>query len=88
MYLHLGQDVLVLLDEVVGIFDIENSSLAKSTRNYLAEAEKNKKVINVSSEMPKSFIVCEINGRETVYVSQISSQTLKKRAGFIDGISL
>ena len=88
MFLHLGQNVLVLLNDVVGIFDIENSSIAKSTRSYLAAAEKNKKVINVSTEMPKSFIVCKTKNRETVYVSQISSQTLKKRAGFIDGISL
>lgn len=87
MYLHLGQDTVVRTRDIVGIFDIENTSLARSTRGYLAQAEKKGLVVNVSYEMPKSFVVCEVNGKQRVYISQISSSTLKKRAGYIDGIA-
>ena len=87
MYLHLGQSVVVSLKQVVGIFDMENSSIAKSTKAYLAQAQKRGWVVNVCSELPKSFIVCEEEGKVTVYISQISSITLKKRAGFIDDIA-
>lgn len=77
----------MLLRDIVGIFDIENTSLSRSTRGYLAQAEKNKQVINVSYELPKSFVVCGGKNKQRVYISQISSSTLKKRAGYIDDIA-
>ena len=58
MYLHLGQDTVVTLDEIIGIFDLDTTTVSKSTRNYLTNAEKAGDVVNVSMELPKSFIVC------------------------------
>ena len=37
-------------------------------------------MVNVSMELPKSFIVCREGGREIVYLSQISTATLLRRA--------
>ena len=88
MYLHLGQYTVVRTDDIVGIFDIDNSSVSRHTRNYLAQAQKRGWVVNVSEEIPKSFVVClEKDGATRVYISQISSVTLRKRAGFVDGLS-
>ena len=36
MYLHLGQDTVIKMDEIVGIFNMETSTISKITRNYLA----------------------------------------------------
>ena len=88
MYIHLGEDVVVNQKSIVGIFDLETSTISKITREYLSAAEKKGQVINVSTQIPTSFVVCKINGETTVYTAQISSQTLSKRAGFIDNISL
>ena len=89
MYLHLGQDTVVKLSEVVAIFDLENASIAKATKRYLAQAQKQGLVVNVSTELPKSFVVCvDEKGRTTVYISQISSSTLKKRTNFVKEISI
>lgn len=79
MYLHLGQDTVVTTDKIIGIFDIDLCTVSKKTRDYLAEAEKKKRVINVSYELPKSFVVCEKNGEVQVYISQISAKTLLSR---------
>ncbi|MDD3193943.1 MAG: DUF370 domain-containing protein [Oscillospiraceae bacterium] len=87
MYLHLGQNVVVRTATVIGIFDIENTSMSKLTRHYLAQAEKNGRVINVSMELPKSFIVCEEDQKIVVYISQISPATLRKRTGFLAEIA-
>lgn len=99
MYLHLGNDILVLTKDIVGIFDIENSTIAKSTKGFLAASEKAGKVVNVSTELPKSFIVCkapesgvqrkkkEKADNDIIYISQISPATLRKRAGFVDELS-
>lgn len=86
MYLHLGQDVVVPMSEVVAIFDLETSTINSSTRNYLTMAEKNGRVVNVSAELPKSFVVCRSGGCTKVYISQISPATLKKRTAFLEGI--
>lgn len=58
MYLHLGNNILVKTDDVIAIFDLENASIAKSTKRYLALAQKKGWVVNVTMEMPKSFVVC------------------------------
>ena len=79
MYLHLGENTVVRTDNIIGIFDMDTSTISKWTKNYLSNATKNKRVINVSMELPKSFVVCNENNEIKVYVSQISSQTLMKR---------
>lgn len=88
MYLHLGQDTVVAFDEIIGIFDLDTSTVSKTTRDYLKRAEQSGLVVNVSMELPKSFTVCkDAQNKTTVYISQISSATLLKRTGFIQGLS-
>ena len=88
MYLHLGMDKVITFDDIIGIFDLDTTTVSKSTRNYLAMAEKAGKVENVCTDLPKSFIVCiDKNGNEKVYISQISSSTLLKRTGFVDSLT-
>lgn len=83
MFLHLGKDIVVRTRDIVGIFDLETSTISNTTRNYLAVAQKAGNVIDVSEEMPKSFILCcEKDGKTTVYTSQISTATLLKRSSF------
>jgi hypothetical protein len=79
MYLYLGQDTVINTKEIVGIFDLENTSTSKETKRYLAAAQKNGHVREVSMELPKSFVVCEKDEAHTVYLSQISPGTLEKR---------
>ena len=83
MYLHWGQETVVKMDSIVGIFDLDTSTISKFTRDYLTQAEKSGKVVNVSMELPKSFVVCAEKKRTTVYISQISSSTLLKRMDFL-----
>jgi hypothetical protein len=88
MYLHLGMDKVITFDEIIGIFDLETTTVSKNTRNYLTMAEKAGKVENVCYDLPKSFIVCiDKDGNEKVYISQISSSTLLKRTGYVDSLT-
>lgn len=80
MYLHLGQAVVVPFGEVVGVFDLDNSSWSHRTRFFLEKAEKEGRVVNAASDLPRSFVVRQRPGGEsTVYLSQLSSATLKSR---------
>ena len=80
MYLHLGMDTVVPTRDVVGIFDTDNSTSSKITRDFLSRAEKSGEVIDVSGDLPKSFILCVRRGVRRVYLSQLSSQTLLRRS--------
>ena len=80
MYLHLGQSTVITFDEIIGIFDLDSTTVAKKTRDFLSTAQKQGRVREVSYELPKSFIVCDSEkGKNTVYLSQISTSTLLKR---------
>ncbi len=81
MYIHLGGDYVVPEDEIIGIFDLENTTVSKNTRDFLNLSEKNNQVINVSYELPKSFVLTSKNNKNKVYISQISPTTLYKRLG-------
>ncbi|MDO4742694.1 MAG: DUF370 domain-containing protein [bacterium] len=80
MYIHLGQETVIDDKEIIGIFDLDTSTVSKKTREFLANAEKKQEVINITNELPKSFIVCNKNGENKVYISQLLSSTLQKRA--------
>lgn len=85
MYLHLGQESIIRTRDILGVFDLDTATVSKHTRAFLATAEKRGQVVNITTELPKSFIVAT-GASQTVYISQISASTLKKRSGYIDDI--
>ena len=80
MYLHLGFDTVVRERDVIGIFDLDNASWSKHTRDYLNRAEQAGQARYVCEDLPKAFVVTEDRGESRVYLTQLSSQTLLKRA--------
>lgn len=82
MYLHLGEKKVVKKRDIIGIFDMDTSTLMKSTRNFLNSAEKSGRAETLSYELPKSFTVCRKKGesKNKVYISQITPATLLKRS--------
>jgi len=81
MYLHLGQNEIVSGHRVIGIFDLDKCSYEKRTRDYLSAAEAEGVVLDVSGDLPKSFVVCDHPyHRQIVYLSQLNTSTLKNRA--------
>ena len=80
MYLHLGEGTIVKTKDIIGIFDLDNATVMKSSRIFLNTAEKEKRAVTVSFELPKSFVVTgKKKEKTTVYISQLSSTTLENR---------
>lgn len=75
MFLHLGEDTVINSRNVIGIFDMDTSTVNKATRDYLEKAEKENRVVYVNYELPKSFVVTE----NKIYVSPLNTSTLLKR---------
>ena len=79
MYLHLGKGKVVKTKDIIAIMDLESSSISPNTREFLRIVEEEGFVRNVSEEIPKTFVVCEIDGQSVVYVTNISSKALSGR---------
>jgi len=80
-YLHIGQNVMLEEKRIIGIFDLDNTSTSKHTRNFLKSAEEEGVVLDACDDIPKSFIVCDHPYlRQLVYISQLNTQTLLKRS--------
>lgn len=80
MYVHAGNNRIIRIRSIVGIFDMDTATVAYPTREYLKKAEKDGRMVNIKEEIPKSFIVTAgDNGEDKVYVSQISTQALAGR---------
>lgn len=87
MYIHLGNNVMLPTSKIIGIFDLENTSVSKRTRDFLSRAEKNGRVITISYDLPRSFVLSGKTREDTkIYISQLSSSTLQKRTGYIDSL--
>ncbi len=80
MYIHIGQDTVIVDKEIIGIFDMDNTTVMKKTLDYLNIAEKEKCVVNVAPfELPKSFIVCQTPKGRKIYISPVSVGTVLRR---------
>ena len=74
-------NVMVDPRRVIGIFDLDNTSTSKLTRRFLDGAEKEGVVQSACEDIPRSFVVCDHPyHRQIIYLSQLNSQTLLKRA--------
>ena len=78
MYLSIGNDMAVREKSIIGIFDMDNTSTSKKTREFLARAEKNGEVVPCD-DLPKSFLLTAEYGLDRVYLTPYNSSTLEKR---------
>lgn len=78
MYLSIGHDMAVRESSIIGIFDMDNTSTSKRTREFLTKAEKEGQVVPCD-DLPKSYVLTAEYGMNRVYLTSLSSYTLEKR---------
>lgn len=77
MFLFLGGNMTVKKSDVIGIFDIEKCSVSRITADFLNSDQRQGRIVNVSEDMPKAFVVCS----DHTYITNVSNDTLNKRCG-------
>ena len=82
MFLHLGQDTVIIEDDIIGIFDLDTTTVSKPTRDYLKTMQNGGNVVNVSYDLPKSFVITckKKSNKKNMFISPISTATLLKRS--------
>lgn len=81
MYLHIGNDHMVMSDDVIGVFDIEATTVSRDTKDFLNAAAKRKCDVSCTDDIPRCFVVAFDREYldEKVYVSRVSPSTIEKR---------
>ena len=79
MYIGIGGDMAVRDRSIIGIFDLDNTTTSRHTRRFLSEAEQHGVVIDVSGELPKSFVLTQELGMERVYLTQFNTVAIDRR---------
>ncbi len=78
MYLNIGGDFAVRQKSILGIFDLDNTSTSRRTRDFLTAAEQEGQVVPCD-DLPKSFILTQEYGMTKIYLTSLTTATLEKR---------
>ena len=78
MYLNIGNDMAVRERSIIGIFDLDNTSTSKRTREFLNQAEKEGLIVPCD-DLPKSFIITDEYNMQRIFLTALSASTLEKR---------
>lgn len=77
MFLHLGADKVIPLRDVIAIIDLK-SSRSVINDEFIHTMHEEQMIVDVSEDNSKSFVITD----KIVYLSAISSLTLKKRSSY------
>ena len=78
MYLSIGNDMAVRDSSIIGIFDLDNTTTSRRTREFLDKAETEGQVVPCD-DLPTSFILTAEYGLDRVYLTGLTTATLEKR---------
>ena len=78
MYLSIGNDMAVRESSIIGIFDLDNTSTSKRTREFLDRSEKEGQVVPCD-DLPKAFVLTAEYGMDRIFLTSLSATTLEKR---------
>ena len=78
MYLSIGNDFAVRDKNIIGIFDLDNTTVTKRGREFLDRAEREGQVVPWD-DLPKSYILTSEYGMTRIYQTSFTTQTLEKR---------
>ena len=86
MYLHIGNGVSIKEEDIIGIFDLDTSTISKTTKKFINENQKKGNIEYTDTDLPRSFVLIRENKKSKIKLSRISSLGLKQRTGEIKGI--
>ena len=78
MYVNIGGDLAVRDSSIIGIFDLDNTSVSQRTQEFLTRAEKEGAVVPCD-DLPKSFVLTAEYGMNRLYLTSLNTATLEKR---------
>ena len=80
MYIHLGREYVLNDRDIIGIFNLETTTITPLGREFLNNAQKTGAVVSLSDELPQSYVLADGAVVDTVYLSELSPAAMRRRA--------
>lgn len=78
-FLQLEKGESIDKNEIIGIFDIDMASISPNTKEIFRRKEEEKGVISLCNDLPKSFLLCDNEFTDRIYITGLSTESIKKR---------
>ena len=59
MYIHLGRDYVLNDRDIIGIFNLETTTVSPRGREFLNYAQKNGAVVSLSDDLPQCYVLAD-----------------------------
>ena len=79
MYLHIGNKKSVRKKDIIGIFDLDTSTVTKTGKDFINRLQRSGAVEYDDDDLPRSFVLVVEDGKSKVRLSRISSKGLLAR---------
>ncbi len=79
MFIHPGKNAVLRKSDIIGIFELDNVSWSKRSREFLRCSEERGEVIDASEDIPRSFILSTNNGKNQLTLTHVTTRTIIKR---------
>ena len=76
--IHLGRDYVLNDRDIIGIFNLETTTVSPRGREFLNYAQKNGAVVSLSDDLPQCYVLADAPV-DTFYLSELSSAAMKRR---------
>ncbi len=70
MYIHLGRDYVLNDRDIIGIFNLETTTISPRGREFLNYAQKNGAVVSLSEELPQCYVLADAPDADFKIVAQ------------------
>ena len=78
-YIQLEKGESIDTREIIGFFDIDAASKSQGTKEMFRRKEEETGVVTVSNDLPKSFLLVDGEFTDTIYISGLSTESIRKR---------
>lgn len=79
MFIHPGKNSVLRKNDIIGIFELDNVSWSKRSREFLRKCEERGEVVDASEDIPRSFILSSGSGKTQLTLTHVTTRTIIRR---------
>lgn len=79
MFIHPGKNSVLRKEDIIGIFELDNVSFSKRSREFLRKSEERGEVTDDSEDIPRSFILSSNDGKTRLTLTHVTTRTIIRR---------
>lgn len=80
LYIHIGNNRVLKTKKIVGVFDMDTSTVSKISREFLENEEKNGRLISEFDDLPRSFVIVSESKGSKTYISSLNAAAINRRS--------